>query len=124
MEWRGSPLGWKKNHEQSSAPEQDWHHGAGGLLLVAAAHETGLLAQLATAITPCLTQTSLCWLHESSAENREGLISSVTSYFDAFQASKARVMKKLSLRSVKRSYKERQILLQGFSQMPRRVHEE
>jgi len=62
----------------------------------------------------CADETSsaqLCWLHEPSAEKREGLISSVTSYFDAFQASKARVMKKLSLRSVKRSYKEGQILL-------------
>lgn len=33
----------------------------------------------------------LCWLHEPSAEKREGLISSVTSYyFDASQASKAK----------------------------------
>lgn len=53
----------------------------------------------------------VCWLHESSAEKREGLISSVTSYFDASQASKARVMKKFSLRSVRRSYKESQMLL-------------
>ncbi len=31
----------------------------------------------------------LCWLHEQSAEKREGLISSVTSSFDASQTSKA-----------------------------------
>jgi len=32
----------------------------------------------------------VCWLHESSAQKREGLISSVTSSFDASQASKAK----------------------------------
>jgi hypothetical protein len=35
-------------------------------------------------------QDYLCWLHESSAEKIEGLISSVTSSFDASQASKAK----------------------------------
>jgi hypothetical protein len=58
MAWPGNPLGWGKNHGQSSAPEQSWQDGAGGLLLVAAAHETGLLVQLETAIAPCLTQTA------------------------------------------------------------------
>jgi hypothetical protein len=65
------------------------------------AHADVVCGILATRLT--CAHTSLCWLHESSAEKRECLISSVTSYFDAFQASKARVMKKLSLRSVKRS---------------------
>jgi transposase len=32
----------------------------------------------------------LCWLHESSAEKREGLISSVTSYFDDTQTREAK----------------------------------
>src|SRR5436305_15024306 len=45
-------------HGQSSAPEQSWQDGAGGLLLVVAAHETGLLVQLETAIAPCLTQSA------------------------------------------------------------------
>jgi len=58
MAWKGSPLGWKKNQDHSSAPERDWQDGAGGLLLVAAVHETGLLAHLETAMAPCLTQTS------------------------------------------------------------------
>ena len=74
MAWKGNPLGWEKNHEQSSAPEQDWHHGAGGLLLVAAAHETGLLAQLETAITPCLTQTSHPQLSLSCRSHRSLLL--------------------------------------------------
>jgi NAD(P)-dependent dehydrogenase (short-subunit alcohol dehydrogenase family) len=39
-------------------------------------------------ISSCLKP--LCWLHVSSAEKIEGLISSVTSYFDASQASKAK----------------------------------
>jgi transposase len=33
-----------KNQDHSSAPERYWQDGAGGLLLVAAVHETGLLA--------------------------------------------------------------------------------
>ena len=38
----------------------------------------------------CVAFMELCWLHESSAEKREGLISSVTSYFDASQARKTK----------------------------------
>jgi hypothetical protein len=52
MAWKGNPPGWKKNQDQSSAPKRDWQAGAGGLLLVAAVHETGLLAHLETAIAP------------------------------------------------------------------------
>jgi hypothetical protein len=56
MAWKGNPHGWEKNQDHSSAPERYWQDGAGGLLLVAAVHETGLLAHLETAIAPCLTQ--------------------------------------------------------------------
>lgn len=52
MAWKGDLLGWEKNQHQSSAPERDWQDGAGGLLLVAAVHETGLLAHLETALAP------------------------------------------------------------------------
>jgi len=55
---KGTPLGWKKNQDPSSTSERDWQDGAGGLLLVAAVHETGLLAHLETAMAPCLTQSS------------------------------------------------------------------
>ncbi len=58
MAWKGNPLGWKKNRGQSSVPEQYWQDGAGGLLLVAATHETGLLAQLEKTIAAYVTQTS------------------------------------------------------------------
>ena len=37
-----------------------------------------------------ILKQQLCWLHESSVEKREGLISSVTSYFDASQAREAK----------------------------------
>ncbi len=78
MAWQGTPLGGEKNHGQSSAPEQYWQDGAGGLLLVAAAHETELLAQLETAIAPCLTQTSHPQLSPSCRSHRSLLLS--TSY--------------------------------------------
>ncbi len=58
MEWCGSPLRWEKNQDPSSTPEQGWQDGAGGLLLVAAVHETGLLTHFESAIASCLTQTS------------------------------------------------------------------
>jgi hypothetical protein len=74
MAWQGNPLGWEKNHGPSSAPEQSWQDGAGGLLLVAAAHETGLLAQLETAIAPCLTQTSHPQLSPSCRARRSLLL--------------------------------------------------
>ncbi len=35
---------WGKN--PASTPTADWHEGAGGLILLAAAHETGLIATL------------------------------------------------------------------------------
>ncbi len=74
MAWQGNPLGWKKKHGQSSAPEQSWQDGAGGLLLVVAAHETGLLVQLETAIAPCLTQTAHPRLSPSCRSQRSLLL--------------------------------------------------
>jgi hypothetical protein len=74
MEWRGNPFGWKKNQDPSSAPERDWQDGASGLLLVAAVHETGLLAHLETAIDPCLTQTSHPHLPPSLRSQRSLLL--------------------------------------------------
>ena len=74
MAWKGNPHGWEKNHGPSSAPEQSWQDGAGGLLLVAAAHETGLLAQLETAIAPCLTQTAHPRLSPSCRSQRSLLL--------------------------------------------------
>lgn len=44
------PAQMKKNLDHSSTLERDWQDGAGGLLLVAAVHETGLLAHLETAM--------------------------------------------------------------------------
>ena len=58
MAWKGNWLGWEKNQDPNSAPERGWQDGAGGLLLVAAVHETGLLAHLETVMAPCLTQTA------------------------------------------------------------------
>ena len=55
--WKGNPHGWEKNQDQSSTLERNWQDGAGGLLLVAAVYETGLLAYLETAIGSGLTQT-------------------------------------------------------------------
>jgi hypothetical protein len=74
MAWKGNSHGWKKNQDQSSAPERDWQDGAGGLLLVAAVHETGLLAHLETAIAPCLTQTSHPQLSSSLRSPRSLLL--------------------------------------------------
>jgi hypothetical protein len=74
MAWKGNPFGWKKNQDPSSAPERDWQDGAGGLLLVAAVHETGLLAHLETAIAPCLTQTSHPHLPPSLRSQRSLLL--------------------------------------------------
>ena len=72
--WKGNPLAWKKNQDQSSTPERGWQDGAGGLLLVAAVHETGLLAHLETAIAPCLTQTSHPHLSPSLHSQRSLLL--------------------------------------------------
>jgi hypothetical protein len=74
MAWKGQPLGWEQNQNPSSAPEQGWQDGAGGLLLVAAVHETGLLAHLGTAIAPCLTQTSPPQLSPSLRSQRSLLL--------------------------------------------------
>jgi hypothetical protein len=74
MAWKGNPLGWKKNQDQSSTSERDWQDGAGGLLLVAAVHETGLLAHLETAIAPCLTQTAHPQLSPSLRSQRSLLL--------------------------------------------------
>src|SRR5215469_16181227 len=74
MEWRGSPLGWEKNQDPSSTPEQGWQDGAGGLLLVAAVHETGLLTHFESAIASCLTQTSHPQLSPSSRSQRSVLL--------------------------------------------------
>ncbi len=72
--WKGNPLGWEKNQDQSSTSERDWQDGAGGLLLVAAVHETGLLTHFETAIAPCLTQTSHPQLYPSLRAQRSLLL--------------------------------------------------
>jgi hypothetical protein len=72
--WEGNPLGWEKNQDQSSASERDWQDGAGGLLLVAAVHETGLLTQFESAIAPCLTQASHPQFFSSSRSQRSLLL--------------------------------------------------
>ena len=74
MAWKGNLLGWKKNQDPSSAPERDWQDGAGGLLLVAAVHETGLLTHFESAIASCLTQTSHPQLSPSSRSQRSLLL--------------------------------------------------
>ncbi len=74
MEWCGSPLRWEKNQDPSSTPEQGWQDGAGGLLLVAAVHETGLLTHFESAIASCLTQISHPQLSPSSRSQRSLLI--------------------------------------------------
>jgi len=43
---------------------------------------------------------SLCWLPEPSVKNMEGLISSMTSYFDAFHLNGAQPEEGYMLRSV------------------------
>jgi len=48
------PLGRGKNHQLTSSIERRWLSGAGGLLLLAAAMETGLLPALETAFSSCL----------------------------------------------------------------------
>src|SRR5712664_383923 len=59
-----TPPAWReKNH---GAVEANIQEGAGGLLLVAAAHETGLLSELETAITSCQPATVRSLLSSSS----------------------------------------------------------
>src|SRR5712692_7837372 len=74
MAWKGNPLGWEKNQDPSSAPERDWQDGAGGLLLVAAVHETGLLPHFERAIAPCLIQASHPQFFSSSRSQRRLLL--------------------------------------------------
>jgi hypothetical protein len=57
------PAGREKNH---GAVEANVQEGAGGLLLVAAAHETGLLSDLETAIASCQPTTAQSLLSSSS----------------------------------------------------------
>jgi hypothetical protein len=62
MDGATQPAGREKNHE---AVEANVREGAGGLLLVAAAHETGLLSGLETAITSCEPTTPRSLLSSS-----------------------------------------------------------
>src|SRR5215469_6478496 len=52
------PLGRGKNHQRTSSIERRWRSLAGGLLLLAAAMETGLLPALETAFSSCLPHLS------------------------------------------------------------------
>ena len=54
--------------------ERDWQDGAGGLLLVAAVHETRLLTHFESAIAPCLTQTAHPRLSPSCRSQRSLLL--------------------------------------------------
>jgi hypothetical protein len=74
MAWEGNLHGWEKIQDQSSTSERDWQNGAGGLLLVAAVHETGLLTHFASAMAPCLTQTSHPQCSPSSRAKRSLLL--------------------------------------------------
>ncbi len=58
MVWADELLGREKNHDLPFPPEGLWLNGAGGLLLLAAAHETGLLAALETALSACRMQST------------------------------------------------------------------
>jgi len=72
--WKGNPLGRGKKQDQSSTSERDWQDGAGGLLLVAAMHETGLLTHFESAMAPCLTQASHPQCFPSSRAQRSLLL--------------------------------------------------
>ena len=65
------PAGREKNH---GAVEASVQAGAGGLLLVAAAHETGLLSELETAITSCQPATVRSLLSSASHCRRQLLL--------------------------------------------------
>ncbi len=52
------PSGREKNLAPHSSSDPDWQEGAAGLLLVAVAHETGLLERLEQATAPCATTSS------------------------------------------------------------------
>lgn len=63
----------KKQQMPSSPPEPQWQEGAGALLLVAAAHETGLLETLETALSSCASHTASRLAHLSSS-SRQSLL--------------------------------------------------
>jgi hypothetical protein len=65
------PAGREKNH---GAVEANVQEGAGGLLLVAAAHDTGLLADLETAIASCQPTTAQSLLSSSPQCRRQLLL--------------------------------------------------
>src|ERR1700680_4271240 len=62
MDGATPPTRWKKNPAGEKASVQQ---GVGGLLLLAAAQETGLLSHLETAITPCEPTTPRSLLSSS-----------------------------------------------------------
>jgi hypothetical protein len=72
--WEAKPLGRKKNHVLNSSCEPHRQEGAGGLLLVAAANETGLLAQLETALASCSPLTSQPLLPSALLSGRKLLL--------------------------------------------------
>ena len=65
------PVGREKNHEAVEANVQE---EAGGLLLLAAAHETGLLCELETAIASCEPTTAHSLLSSSLQCRRKLLL--------------------------------------------------
>ena len=65
------PAGREKNHGAVEASVQE---GAAGLLLVAAAHETGLLCELETAIASCEPSTAHSLLSSSPQCRRQLLL--------------------------------------------------
>jgi hypothetical protein len=65
------PAGREKNPRVVEASIQE---GAGGLLLVAAAHEAGLLSELETAITSCEPTTPRSLLSSSPSCRRQLLL--------------------------------------------------
>lgn len=63
----------KKRQQLSPPPEAQWQEGAGALLLVAAAHETGLLEALETALSSCAPQAGSRLAHLTSS-SRQSLL--------------------------------------------------
>jgi hypothetical protein len=73
---RKRPAGKKKTEKESSFPQPEWQEGAGSLLLLASAHQTGLLTELQTALSPShLTiDPSLRLAHHQPATLRSQLL--------------------------------------------------
>jgi hypothetical protein len=71
--WEGAPKRRGKKREASPAAEPQWQEGAGGLLLVAAAQETGLLSSMETAVSAC-TPCANARLGHLSARSRHMLV--------------------------------------------------